>query len=222
MPEFPVTDMIRRHKLIAILRGVQKDKVLPLAQALITGGVRILEFTFDHSEPDFAEDTCEKVATVRQAFGHELIIGCGTVLTVNEAEAAAEAGAELAISPHVDVEIIRRARALGMASIPGALTPTEIVTARSAGADFVKLFPAGELGLSYIKAILAPLGHIPLLAVGGVKPENVGAFLSAGVTGFGVGSQMVESAALEDGDYSRITQKALEFTKAITQWENRL
>lgn len=106
-----------------------------------------------------------------------------------------------------------------MVSMPGALTPTEIVAAHTMGADIVKLFPAGELGVGYIKAVRGPLGHIPMAAVGGVKPENVGAFLDAGVCGFGVGGQLVLSAAVKNGDDAAIEARAREFTDAIARWE---
>ena len=106
-----------------------------------------------------------------------------------------------------------------MVSMPGALTPTEIVAAYDMGADIVKLFPAGELGLGYIKAVRGPLKHIPMSAVGGVKPENVKDFLDAGVCGFGVGGQLVLSKAVKSGDDAAIEARAKEFTDAISKWE---
>jgi 2-dehydro-3-deoxyphosphogluconate aldolase/(4S)-4-hydroxy-2-oxoglutarate aldolase len=106
-----------------------------------------------------------------------------------------------------------------MVSMPGALTPTEIVAAHDMGADIVKLFPAGELGLGYIKAVRGPLVHIPMSAVGGVKPENVGEFLDAGVSGFGVGSQLVLPKAVKSGDDAALEARAREFTDAIKAWE---
>ncbi len=219
MPASLINSLIRQHKLIAILRCVPQSKVLKLADALHKGGVKILEFTFDHNQPEFISDTCQKVAMIRQAFGESLVIGCGTVLSTGEAESAQAAGAQLIISPHTDVHLIRRSKELGAVAIPGALTPTEIASAHYAGADFVKLFPADHLGTSYIQAVLAPLCHIPLLAVGGVKPENAAEYLNAGMAGFGVGSQLVESAALKNNDYNSITKRALAFTRAIAAWE---
>ena len=106
-----------------------------------------------------------------------------------------------------------------MVSIPGALSPTEIVTAWKNGADIIKIFPSGEFGLSYLKAIRGPLGFIPMSAVGGVKPENVTEYLDAGITGFGVGSQLVLPSAVKSGDYDTIRARALEFTTAIAAWE---
>lgn len=106
-----------------------------------------------------------------------------------------------------------------MVAMPGALTPTEIVTAHEAGADVVKLFPAGEMGLGYIKAVRGPLSFIPMFGVGGVKPENVPDFLNAGLCGFGVGGQLVLPAAVRDGDYAAIRERARAFTEAIRAWE---
>ena len=115
--------------------------------------------------------------------------------------------------------MIRRTRQLGMVSMPGALTPTEIVAAHGAGADIVKLFPAGTLGVSYIKAVRGPLAYIDMSAVGGVKPENVAEFLDAGVCGFGVGGQLVLPDAVKTGDFAAIQARAKAFTDAIAQWE---
>lgn len=215
------TARLAKEKLVAILRGVPEEKAFPLVEALMSGGVKILEFTFDHAQPGYIEDTCGKVSRIRNAFGEELLLGCGTVLSAQEADATRSAGAQLMICPHTDAALIRHGKALGAVCIPGAFSPTEVVTAYQAGADFVKLFPAGELGLSYIKALRAPLPHIPLIAVGGIRPENVGDFLSAGIAGFGVGSQLVQSKALFCGDFEHIRDTARAFTSAIAAWEEK-
>ena len=202
---------IKKEKLVAILRGVPMDRIDGVVGALVRGGVRVLEFTFDHNEPDYMAANAAKIRYTVEKFGDQVI--------VPEVEAAHEAGACLVISPNVDMAVIRRANQLGMVSMPGALTPTEIVAAYDMGADIVKLFPAGELGLGYIKAVRGPLVHIPMSAVGGVKPENVGEFLNAGVCGFGVGGQLVLSKAVKSGDDAAIEARAREFTDAIKAWE---
>lgn len=212
-------NVIRQRRIVAILRGVPMARVDGVVGALVRGGVRVLEFTFDHGEPDYVAANAEKIAhTVRQ-FGRDVLVGCGTALTSEEVDAAKEAGACLVISPNVDEAVIRRARALDMVSMPGALTPTEIVRAWELGADIVKLFPAGELGIGYIKAVRGPLAHILMSAVGGVKPENVDGFLNAGVCGFGVGGQLVLPKAVKSGDDAAIEARAREFTDAIARWE---
>ena len=210
---------IQEEKLIAILRGVPMDRIDGVVGALVRGGVRVLEFTFDHAEPDCVAANAAKIRRTVEKFGDQVLVGCGTALTVEEVEAAYDAGACLVISPNVDLAVIKRARALGMVSMPGALTPTEIVAAYEMGADIVKLFPAGELGLGYIKAVRGPLAHIPMSAVGGVKPENVADFLDAGVCGFGIGSQLVISKAVKNGDDEALEARAKEFTDAIKAWE---
>ena len=210
---------IQEEKLVAILRGVPMGRIDGVVGALMRGGVRVLEFTFDHAEPDCVKANAEKIRRTVEKFGDQVLVGCGTTLTIEEVEAAHDAGACLVISPNVDEAVIRRSKELDMVSMPGALTPTEIVAAYNMGADIVKLFPAGELGLGYIKAVRGPLKHIPMSAVGGVKPENVGEFLDAGVCGFGVGGQLVLSKAVKSGDDAAIEQRAKEFTDAIKAWE---
>ncbi len=214
-----VLEIIKRERLVAILRGLPMERIDGVVRALITGGVRVLEFTFDHGRENYLQENADKIRYAAERFGDTVAVGCGTALNVREVLAAREAGAELVISPDVNPDVIRKARELGMASMPGALTPTEIVTAWNAGADIVKLFPAGELGVGYIKAVRGPLGHIPMSAVGGVKPDNVREFLNAGVCGFGVGGPLVLADAVRDGAYEAIKARAKAFTQAIAAWE---
>ena len=209
---------IQEEKLVAILRGVPMDRIDGVVGALVRGGVKVLEFTFDHAEPDCVKANAEKIRRTVEKFGDQVLVGCGTTLTVEEVEAAYNAGACLMISPNVDEAVIRRAKELNMVAMPGALTPTEIVAAYNMGADIVKLFPAGELGLGYIKAVRGPLKHIPMSAVGGVKPENVSEYLDAGVCGFGVGGPLVLAKAVKSGDDAAIEERAKAFTDAIKAW----
>ncbi len=211
--------VIRKTRLVAILRGVPLEKAEGVVSALLEGGVRVLEFTFDHDQPDCVAGTGEKIRLAAERFGDQAVVGSGTTLTPEEAGAAHDAGASLVITPNVNPDVIRRARALDMVAMPGALSPTEIENAWRAGADIVKIFPAGELGLGYIKAVRGPLGFIPMSAVGGVQPENVQDFLNAGVCGFGVGGPLVLKDAVARGDYAAIRQRARLFTEAIAAWE---
>ena len=198
---------IKAAKLVAILRHVPTEKLDGVVEALMAGGVRVLEFTFDHDRADCVKENAEKIRHTVEKYGDRVLVGCGTALTVQEVEAAGDAGACLVISPNVDYGVIRRTRQLGMVSMPGALTPT------------VKLFPAGTLGVSYIKAVRGPLAYIDMSAVGGVKPENVAEFLDAGVCGFGVGGQLVLPDAVKTGDFAAIQARAKAFTDAIAQLE---
>lgn len=212
--------LIKKTKLVAILRGVPVEQALDVAKALYEGGVRTLEFTFDHDDPDYIAHNCTRIRAVKEAFGEEMLVGCGTALTVQEVEASVAAGGQLVISPNVDVQVITRSKELCAISMPGALTPTEIVTAYNAGADIVKLFPAGDLGVAYIKAVRGPLGYIPMSAVGGVRPENIADFLNVGVCGFGVGGELVKKEFLRNGDMAALTRRAQMFVQAIKKWED--
>lgn len=210
---------IQKHKLIAILRGISLEDSLDVARALYDGGVRVLEFTYDHNQPDYLDKNNEQVRRVCEAFGDELLVGCGTVLTPEEVQCGYEAGARLMISPNVDLNVIRRSRELDLISMPGAMTPTEVVNAYNAGADIIKLFPAGVLGINYIKALRAPLCHIPMSAVGGITPETAAAFLNTGVCGLGIGSEMVRLQDVAAHDMAAVTARAASFVQAVAAWE---
>ncbi len=210
-----VIEKIKEEKLVAILRGMEEEQLIPVAEALYEGGVRLIECTFDHSREDCVEANCRMIAMLKKQFDGRMLVGAGTVLTVEEAEAAVQAGGEFIISPNVDADVIRAARSLGAVSMPGALTPTEVVSAWKEGAHFVKLFPAGDMGVSYMKSVRAPLKHIPMLAVGGITPENIPAFLKAGAAGFGVGSPLTPADAVKKGDWQAITDLAERFVGAI-------
>ena len=207
---------VREHKFIAILRGLPQEQLLCAAQALYDGGVRLIECTFDHTRADCVEANRRMISTLAEHFGGRMLVGCGTALTLAEVGATLDAGGQFVISPNEDEAVIRETRRLGMASLPGAMTPSEIVSAWNAGANFVKLFPAGELGAGYVKAVRAPLKHIPMLAVGGVTPENIPQFLAAGVCGFGVGSPVLPKDALERGDWQAVARRAAEFVRALS------
>ena len=155
--------LLREKKLISIVRGAPTEKITKIADAIYRGGFRFMEITFDQSGKTPHAVTAEQIRIVREAFDDRLHVGAGTVMTEAQLKLAAEAGAEYIISPNVDAAIIRATKAVGLISIPGAFTPSEIAGAYQAGADFVKLFPADCVDLKYIKAVRAPINHIPLL-----------------------------------------------------------
>ena len=210
-----VVERIKEKKIIAILRGVPEEKLGFIAEALMKGGVRAIECTFDHARADCEAHGGRMIAELVRLAGEDMDIGAGTVLTPEEARATAEAGGRFIVSPNVSERVIGETVRLGLVSIPGAFTPTEIVSAWEAGAHFVKLFPASQMGTAYIKAVRAPLNHIPLLAVGGVTPENVPAFLEAGVCGFGLGSPLLPKAVIEADNWAAVTERARRFAEAI-------
>lgn len=205
-------DLILRHKLIAIVRGVDTATLLPLCEALYAGGVRLLELTFSQGSDT---ETANRIALLCERFTGRMRIGAGTVLTQKQVALVHGAGGDFIISPSVSQAVIEKTRELGLVSIPGALTPTEVVQAHTYGADLVKLFPVSSLGADYVKALRAPLAHIPLLAVGGVTPKNVGDFLRAGAAGVGIGSDLTPKDALACGDFDAVTRRAAEYTLAI-------
>ena len=212
-----IIEEIEKNKLIAIIRGVPGEKLLPLAEALYEGGVRLLEVTYSANGSVSDEDTAASVAELVKHFEGRMLIGSGTVLTREQVRLTKAAGGCFIISPNADREVIAETVALGMVSIPGALTPTEIVDAHKSGADFVKLFPITNLGSSYVKAVKAPLSHIKLLAVGGIDENNMTEYLDAGVCGFGVGSNITDKKMIASGDFEGITALAKKYTNALKQ-----
>ncbi len=213
-----VLKQIREKKVIAIVRGVWGEEAKALARALYDGGIRLMEITFDQKDPASWRKTADAIAAVGEAFGGEMTVGAGTVILPEQLLLAKEAGASLIISPDSSEEIIRRTVELGLVSIPGAMTPSEILAARRWGADFVKVFPAGSLGASYLKAIAAPINHVPLLAVGGVNENNLGDFLAAGAAGAGIGGNLAKKDWVKAGDFARITETARKITDVIARF----
>lgn len=200
-------------KIIAIVRGIDTKYCTFLAEALKKGGINMIEVTFDQKSADHFESTVKAIREIKEKIGTEIFTGAGTVLTKEQVDLAYEAGAQYIITPSVNPEIIRYAKEKELVTMPGALTPTEAEAAYEAGADFVKIFPAGNLGASYIKALKGPLGHIPMLAVGGVNEKNIGEFLKTGIAGVGVGGNLVNREWIETGRFEKITALAKEFVK---------
>ena len=211
-----VIEEILKGKLIAIVRGMAEEQIVPIAEAIRAGGIKMLEVTFNQADPDSFAATARAIGAIRKAFGDEGYAGAGTVITIRQLEMAAGAGAQYIIAPDTNPEIIKKTRELGLVSIPGAMTPSECVAAHNAGADFVKLFPLGNLGAGYLKAIRAPLSHIRFLGVGGISEKNAGEFLAAGAVGFGVGGNLVNKEWIDAGRFDLITELASQYVKAVS------
>ena len=206
---------IEDEKLIVIVRSVEKEKLIPLAEAMYEGGVRLLEITYDAKSIVSDEETAENIKMLATHFESRMYIGAGTVLKESQAELTKNAGGTFIISPDTNPDVIKKTVELGPVSIPGALTPSEIQRAHISGADFVKLFPITSMGVKYVKAVAAPLSHVKLLAVGGVGLDNIPDYLKSGVSGFGLGSNIIDKNALADGDYKTITELAKQYTMAV-------
>lgn len=201
-------------KLIAIVRGMEPEYAVGLAKALYAGGINMIECTFNQRADDHFAATTKAIESMNEAMGDQILVGAGTVLTKEQVDLAKAAGAGYIITPSTDAEVIRYAKQNDLVAIPGALTPTEAVTAWQAGADFVKIFPAGNVGPGYIKAMRAPLSQIPFLAVGGINEKNIPDFLKVGVTGFGVGGNLVNLEWIKAGKFDEITALAKAFVAA--------
>ena len=210
-------EMIKKYKIIAILRGYTKEQTHRTAEALLKGGIRLIEATFDQSGNP--EDTAQTIQDLCAAFGSEAQIGAGTVMNPKQVDIAYQAGAKYIISPNTDEDVIKRTKELGLISMPGALTPTEITQAYKFGGDIIKIFPANILGVPYIKAIRAPLHHIPMSAVGGIDKYNIADFLKTGVCCVGVGGKLADSHAIAAGKYNELSDVAIRMCSAIRDAE---
>lgn len=210
-----VVEELTKTRLMVLARGVPKDVLLKGVEAICEAGVTVFESTFDHRLANCIDENVEKIAALKAEFGDRMKIGAGTVLSVEEARAAHGAGCEFIVSPDSDPAVIAETKKLGMASIPGAMTPTEIKRAYALGADVVKLFPADDLGYHYIQNLKGPLPHIPLMATGGVNPLTIPEFLSRGIFAVGTGITVFRPDLVKARDYAGIKALAAEHLAAI-------
>lgn len=206
---------VEQEKIIVIVRGVDGEKLIPLAEAMYEGGIRLLEITFSANGNVSDEETADGIKRLSEHFGNRMYIGAGTVLTEKQVELTYKAGGKFIISPDTCPEVIRKTRELGMVSMPGALTPSEIQQAHKCGADFVKIFPITNMGVGYVKAVRAPLSHIKLLAVGGVDLDNMRDYLNVGISGFGVGSNIIDKKMLAECNYEGIAELAKKYVNTL-------
>jgi 2-dehydro-3-deoxyphosphogluconate aldolase / (4S)-4-hydroxy-2-oxoglutarate aldolase len=201
---------LQEKKIVAILRGIPGRDVPAVAEALLKGGITVLEVTLN-SEGALAaiEELCAR-------FKGELLVGAGTVLTPEEAADSVRAGAEFIISPNTHQQTIKKTKDLGALSIPGAFTATEVVQAFRWGGDIIKIFPATSA--AYIKNLRGPLSHIPMMPTGGITVENIQEFASTGAVAFGIGSNLVNAGhAINEAYLNKLTAKAITFSNAITK-----
>ncbi|MBR3966315.1 MAG: bifunctional 4-hydroxy-2-oxoglutarate aldolase/2-dehydro-3-deoxy-phosphogluconate aldolase [Clostridia bacterium] len=197
-------EFIKENGLIVIFRGVDISLVPDLVNAIYKGGVRIVETTFDPSDPDTAEKTSAIIRKIKETMGDKMLVGAGTVVDEAYAVAAQRAGAEFLLSPDTNPDIIRLTKKLGLVSIPGAFTPSEAMTAYRAGADIVKLFPITKDDIGYLINITRPLSHIPFLCTGGVNPDTIGSFFTAGACAVGTGISILKPERIAARDFDGI------------------
>lgn len=205
--------IIKESKLIAIARGLYGSKLIEASLALYRGGVRAFEVTFEQDKSIGL--TTDAISRLTENLPADAVIGAGTVLSRNQVDEARNAGARFIISPNTDKAVIELTKQSGMVSIPGAMTPTEIVNAHTYGADIVKLFPAGVLGLEYFKAVRAPLAHIPLAAVAGITINNIRDFYNAGAVAFGISSTLYNKKSIAESDYNALIKTAQRFYEVL-------
>lgn len=195
-------DKILAGGIITIIRGLSPDCAEKTVEAIHAGGLHLAEITFDQTAPP--KVTADIIRTLSRQFEGKVLIGAGTVITLEQLHAAYNAGAAYIISPNADSSVIRETKRLGLLSMPGAYTATEVARCYAEGADIVKVFPSDSAGPGYIKALRGPLHHIPLAAVGGVNLDNIRDFFDAGARCVGIGSNIVSKQAVQAGDFDRI------------------
>ncbi len=210
--------LIRNDRLICIVRGIYGDDCLRLAEAISKGGVHLLEVTFDQSNRADWEITAETIRHMNEELGSGMAFGAGTVTSEELVRIAKEAGARFIVSPDTNEKVIRLTRDEDLVSIPGAFTPTEILSAWKAGGDFIKVFPASSLGPAYFKTVHAPLSQVPMLAVDSVTAENLPAYLKAGAAGAGIGGVLVNKKWIADGEFNKITAAAEELSRIVEEF----
>ncbi|HSH78849.1 MAG TPA: bifunctional 4-hydroxy-2-oxoglutarate aldolase/2-dehydro-3-deoxy-phosphogluconate aldolase [Herpetosiphonaceae bacterium] len=204
-----ILDSLLATRIIAVVRLERYDQAVPVAEALLQGGISAIEFTLTGS------GALEAVAKVRAALGTAAQIGVGTVLAPDAAEAAISAGAEFVVTPAVRPAVIATCRAHGVPILSGALTPTEVLAAHEAGADAIKIFPARAVGPQYLRDLLAPLPGLLLVPTGGIDAGNARAYLDAGAVAVGIGGSLVSAQAVTRQDWSQITSTARACVEAI-------
>ncbi len=198
--------------IVPVVRAPSAEAAVRAVQAIYEGGIRAAEITM--TVPG-ALRALEKTA---DALGDKIVLGAGTVLDAETVRAAMLAGAEFFVSPGLKLAAIEMARRYSKVSIPGALTPTEVLTAWDAGADIVKIFPCGNVGgPKYIKALKAPFPHIEMIPTGGVNLETAGEFLKAGACAVAVGAELVDAKSMKEGRYEVIAQKARQYLEVIAR-----
>jgi 2-dehydro-3-deoxyphosphogluconate aldolase / (4S)-4-hydroxy-2-oxoglutarate aldolase len=212
MPE-STQETIERVGLIPVLRAKSVAQGRALVDAMIAGGVTVVEVTMT------VPGAIDLLHELRRAYGpKDLLLGSGTVTTADQAQATIDAGAEFVVSPSLHPEVIRTTKSNKKISCPGALTPTEAITAWDAGADYVKIFPCSAVGgASYLKSLLAPFPHLQLIPTGGVTLDTGASFLKAGARALGVGSDLVNLAAIDAGKPEAITETARAYLKVIAE-----
>jgi 2-dehydro-3-deoxyphosphogluconate aldolase / (4S)-4-hydroxy-2-oxoglutarate aldolase len=201
--------------IVAVVRSQDSGQLVEVVRALAEGGVTVAEITMT------VPGALDVVRQVRQALGDKVLLGAGTILDPETARAALLAGAEYIVAPTVNLEVIKLCRRYDKLVMPGAFTPTEILTAWEAGADIVKVFPADVVGPAFFKAVRGPLPQVRLMPTGGVDLNTAADFLKAGACCLGVGGQLVEPKAVAEGNFARIRDLARQYVSIVKQFRGK-
>jgi 2-dehydro-3-deoxyphosphogluconate aldolase / (4S)-4-hydroxy-2-oxoglutarate aldolase len=211
MPE-TTAEIIERVGLIPVLRARSIAQAHAVVEAMIAGGVAVVEVTMT------VPNAVHLLKELKKEHGATILLGSGTVTTAKEAEDTINAGAEFVVSPSLHPDVIAATKAAGKLSIPGALTPTEVITAHRAGADYVKIFPCSAVGgASYLRSLLAPFPHLKLIPTGGVTLKTAEEFIRAGARALGVGSDLVNLSAIDEGKPEFITEAARAYLEVMAK-----
>ncbi len=202
--------------LVPVVRAPSPGLAIRAVDALLAGGISVFEITMT------VPDAVRVIRTLRDRFTGRALVGAGTVLSAEDARACLDAGAEFVVSPGLDVETIRVVQDEKIPMMPGALTPTEVISAWRAGADLVKIFPCSALGgAKYLRALKGPLPQIKMMPTGGVSATTAADYLAAGAAALGVGSELVDVAALEEGRDAVLTERARELVEVVAKARSR-
>jgi 2-dehydro-3-deoxyphosphogluconate aldolase/(4S)-4-hydroxy-2-oxoglutarate aldolase len=210
---FEILKRLMEGKVVAVVRLDSGDQLVKVAEALNAGGISAIEFTIP------TPGALDMIKQATAYFGDAVIMGAGTVLDPETARAAILAGAQFIVTPALNPKTIELCHRYGKPIIPGAMTPTEILTAWEAGADMVKVFPADSLGPAYLKAVLAPLPQVRLAPTGGISADNAAEYLKAGATALGVGGKLVDKSAVAKGDWAALTAEAQRLMEVVRQFK---
>ncbi|HLJ77756.1 MAG TPA: bifunctional 4-hydroxy-2-oxoglutarate aldolase/2-dehydro-3-deoxy-phosphogluconate aldolase [Acidobacteriaceae bacterium] len=206
-------EKIEQLGIVPVLRARSAEEGRALVDALVAGGIVTMEVTMT------VPGAVELLRTLKKEYGDRLLLGSGTVTTAEQAVATIEAGAEFVVSPSFHPDVVEVTKDMGKVSIPGSLTPTEVITAWRAGADYVKIFPCSAMGgASYLKALLAPFPELRLIPTGGVTLQTAADFLNAGARALGVGTDLVNPKAIAEGKPESVTQTARAYVEIIEKF----
>jgi 2-dehydro-3-deoxyphosphogluconate aldolase / (4S)-4-hydroxy-2-oxoglutarate aldolase len=197
-----IRNTILQNKVIAVVRMKNPDQLLNIINAIMIGGVTGIELTMT------IPNAIQSIETAAKEFGNDILLGVGSVTNSTVATDAINAGAQFVVSPIYNPDVVSTVIEKNLVVIPGGFTPTEIQTAYEQGADFVKIFPADNLGMSFIKSIKAPLPHLKVIPTGGVTLENAIDWINHGASAVGIGSALVDNKAIESENYNQLTGNA--------------